>query len=628
MLTTFHRLSESWFFKGILLVTALSFMTFFGVGGLDEAVGPGNSVITVGKVDVSAGEFSAAYNKAMKKMEQAARMTGAEMPDEKVLKQQVLAYVLQDEQSKAVVKSAAKDMDITIYPAKLASYVRSIPDFQDVEGSFDRSLFATFLNMTGQSEADFMKELSDSIVENELVSPVIGLVRTPAAVTKNAYAKKFEARDVVLYDIAYDKVKLKEKPSEEEVQSYYDSEKEESYMNPEYRTLSVLYLPFEDIFASIPVTDEEVAQAYEADKTAYVKPETRKIDQMRFNTAEEAQKALKALKKKDFRKVAEEMLSQSEKDTYLGDLPKSDVLFEAAEDLFSAKKNEVVGPVQSEFGWHLFKVLDITAGEVTSVEKARPAIVAAVQRQKAADVLYDKAAEIDDFLGSGKTLEETKDKFSLKSVTLTDIDITGKNRKEADIKLPFAADDFLAAAFALSEGMESPVSEAEDAFYVVRVDKITAPEVKPLSEVKDKVVALWRADKVQEKATAEAEKILQDMREGKKVKGSKTYTSVVNGAADNTFDAQVNSKVFAMPLDEPQMVAGKDGIKVVMVTKIVPANPDADENGVVALQSEETRKLSEEMTAAFLKDFAKGYKVKVNNVLLNRLFGSKTENEE
>ena len=118
------------------------------------------------------------------------------------------------------------------------------------------------------------------------------------------------------------------------------------------------------------------------------------------------------------------------------------------------------------------------------------------------------------------------------------------------------------------------------------------------------------------------------MREGKKVKGSKTYTSVVNGAADNTFDAQVNSKVFAMPLDEPQMVAGKDGIKVVMVTKIVPANPDADENGVVALQSEETRKLSEEMTAAFLKDFAKGYKVKVNNVLLNRLFGSKTENEE
>ncbi len=625
MLTTFHRLSESWFFKGILLITALSFMTFFGVGGLDEATSKSKPVIAVGDVEVSVGEFYAAYNKALGKMERIYRSSGAEISDENVFKEQVLAYVLQDEQSKAVVKSAANNMDIAVYPEKLASVVRSIPDFQDIEGNFNRSLFATFLNITGQSEAEFMNDLADNIRQNELLSPVAALVHVPAVMAENAYAKKFESRDVLVYDIAYDKVKLTEKPTEEEIQSYYDSEKEDAYMNPEYRTLSVIYLPFEDIFSSIPVTDEEVAEAYELGKEAYVKPETRKIDQMRFTTEDEALKALEATKKKNFRTVAKEMLSQSEKDTYLGDLPKSDVLFEAAYDLFSAKVGEVVGPVHSEFGWHLFKVLSVTPEEVTPFEKVKPAIISDIQKQKATDVLYDKSSEIDDYLGSGETLENAKKQFNLRSFTITDVDVTGKDRKGKLVQLPFVADDFQQLAFSLSEGMESSVSEAEDAFYVVRADKITSPDVKPLAEVRDEVVALWKDDKVKEKATATADELLKNMKEGK-TKGAKAYNKLV-ADGDSDLSEKVKTRIFAMPLDEPEIVTDEKGIKVVMVTNIKPAEVGEDENGVKVLQVQENIRISKDVTAALLGDFADNYKVKVNDALIKKMFGNNTENE-
>lgn len=624
MLTTFHRLSKSWFFKGILLVTALSFMTFFGVGGLDETARMSNAVITVGDTEVQAGKFVDAYNKAM---ENARKRLGAAVPDERELENQVLAYVLQTEQSKAVASNAAKNLDITVYPEKVANFIRSIPDFQDVEGNFDKSLFSSFLYFTGQSESAFIEDLQQNILENELFAPVANLAYMPSLMAEEDYAKKFETRDVTVYEIPYAKVKVTEKPSQEEIQNYYDSEKEISYMNPEYRSLSVLYLPFEDVFASIPVSDEEVLEVYERDKSLYVKPETRKIDQMRFDSLEEAQKAQAELKNKDFRKVASEMLSQSEDDTYLGDLAKSDVLYEAADDLFAAKKNDIVGPVQSEFGWHLFKVLDITEEKVTNLSDVKQSIISSVQKQKASDVLYDKAAQLDDYLGSGKTFEEAKAQFNLKELIISDIDVTGKDRKGKDVVIPFVADDFLVMAFSLTEGMETPVSEAGDAFYVVRADKITAPEVKPLEEVKEKVIALWESDKIHEKATKTAEDVLKDMQEGKKVKSAKSYKGVVNGAEDSELNGTLSTRIFAMPLNEPEIISDKDGLFVAEVTKITPANPAENKDGVESIKEQGFVELSEEMTMALLNDFAEQYKIEVNQPLLKKLFGERTEAE-
>ena len=62
MITKIRNFQDSWFVKGILILTALSFMSLFGVSGYLGSAGKNQAIIKVDDVVIYQDEINEQYN--------------------------------------------------------------------------------------------------------------------------------------------------------------------------------------------------------------------------------------------------------------------------------------------------------------------------------------------------------------------------------------------------------------------------------------------------------------------------------------------------------------------------------------------------------------------------------------
>ena len=88
-------------------------------------------------------------------------------------------------------------------------------------------------------------------------------------------------------------------------------------------------------------------------------------------------------------------------------------------------------------------------------------------------------------------------------------DISGRDPAGKPITLPIATPDTVKAVFQTEQGDTSRIVDTEDGtLYAVRDDKITAPRVKPLAEVKDQAVSAWQAEQKRDALLKEAKDVV------------------------------------------------------------------------------------------------------------------------
>jgi hypothetical protein len=81
------------------------------------------------------------------------------------------------------------------------------------------------------------------------------------------------------------------------------------------------------------------------------------------------------------------------------------------------------------------------------------------------------------------------------------------------VALPLAKDEILKTVFSTEQGDTSRVSQTQDgAIFAVRVDKVVAPQVRPLAEVRDKAVAAGRRSRSERTVAKEAEALAASVR--------------------------------------------------------------------------------------------------------------------
>ena len=100
-----------------------------------------------------------------------------------------------------------------------------------------------------------------------------------------------------------------------------------------------------------------------------------------FDTEEKANEAFALLQKgQDFYQVAADKANQDKETTNLGNVTTDSLLPELTEDAFDAKLNQVVGPINSEFGWHILKITNITPKKETPLSSVRNKIISLLQQ--------------------------------------------------------------------------------------------------------------------------------------------------------------------------------------------------------------------------------------------------------
>src|SRR5205814_9269003 len=95
--------------------------------------------------------------------------------------------------------------------------------------------------------------------------------------------------------------------------------------------------------------------------------------------------AVRVKKGEAFDKVAKELSEDPSAKENSGDLDffsKDQMVPEFSKAAFAMKKDEISDPVRSKFGFHVIKLTDRKAAETVPLEKAKPQLVAFLQRQK------------------------------------------------------------------------------------------------------------------------------------------------------------------------------------------------------------------------------------------------------
>ena len=332
--------------------------------------------------------------------------------------------------------------------------LRSVEAFQ-TDGEFDRSKYLEALNNPVGDEWVAVENLvRSSLPAQKLQSMLLASVNVSEEMVRQKYA-----RENVQYNIEYLQVPLRNIPNEEaqpspaEIESYYQKNIDE-YRVPEKRVLS---------YALFPKTPSN------ADSTAAYNTAVDVLEQARTGV--------------DFAQLAQEY-SEGPSASQGGDLgwfARGQMVPEFEEAAFKSREGDVVGPVQTRFGYHVIKVFDKRTQD-------------GEQQIKASHVLINIDA-------TATTIEEQRSQANLFLFDAQDFSFEASadsNNVEIQQSNPFTSDasyipglgqfgEAVDFAFNNPVGTISEVLENDNGYYVLKVEEIQKPFVQPLEEVENRI---------------------------------------------------------------------------------------------------------------------------------------------
>lgn len=491
MITKLRKVQDTWLAKAILALTALSFMSLFGVSGYLSSAAENPAVIKVNNRKLSLAEFNMQLDEQIK---MARRLFGEDIEISDEMRNAMAAELVQKNLTDMVIKEVAADNDIYISDGLIRNIILSQPQFRDEDGRFNPARFNNFLSSSNWSEQKYVEALRADLIKSFLISNPAGNMKVSKTVA-DLSAKAESQRKIFKYiEVNPAEVKIDRKITEDEIEQYYNDFSAE-FIEPETRDITVLDLTFEDIAGQTSVSDAEIKEFYDNNIERFVVPEKRDVLQMLFADEETAKKAAEKLAAgADFYATAKELADQSREDTDLGYVAKDMLIAEIGEDVFAAQKGAVVGPIESELGWHLMKVNGIKAGSKTDDAVARKQIIEALSVEKAYDNAYGIIKDIEDKIGAGSSLEDIAAAQKLKISTVKGLADT-------------TVSPYMETAFLYNQGEISQAVETDNGFAFVRVDNIIDAHPQDIKKAAPQIEKLW----AESEKSAIAQEIINDI---------------------------------------------------------------------------------------------------------------------
>ena len=491
MITKLRKAQDSWLAKVIFGITALSFMSLFGVSGYLNRAASNPAVIKVNDQKISMAEFNAQMDEQIR---MARKIFGENLEVTDQMRSMIAQDLLEKNLNNMIVKEMAKENKVFVSDELVRDVIFMQPQFRDEDGKFNPARFHNFLSATGWTEYRYIDALKTDIIRSFLVGNPVGHIKV-ADVLEDLNAKAESQRKIFKYiEVDPKNVVVDRKMTEDEMEQFYNDFSAD-FLVPESRNVTVLELGFDDIAKQIPVTDEEIKDFYNKNLDRFVVPETREVLQMVFDNENDAQNAVQHVKAgENFYAAAATLAKQSAEDTSLGFVSKDMLIEELSNTVFKANKGEILGPIASGAGWHVVVVNDIKVGSKVDDSVAYKQIETALRNEKAYESAYSVIKELDDKIGAGATLEDLAKETGkqLKSV----VNVTDENSS------PYAE-----AAFSYNPGEISQAEETDKGFVFVRVDTINEPHTLDMKEAAPQIEKLW----MENEKSAIAQEIINDV---------------------------------------------------------------------------------------------------------------------
>ena len=328
MMDKLAKAQKNWMSKLVLILTALSFMSLFGVSGYLTGAARNKPVIKVDDIRISQQQFSALFEQ---EQQMARSLFGDNLQINDEIRNAMLQGLVQRELTNAIIERTADKLNMHISDNLVRKIIYSQAEFLDANGNFSLERLRRVLSASGWTEQRYIDALKKDIVKQQLVQNPSVNMNVPKVLADGL--AKVESQKKTFKYIVVDpaKVKIDRKITPEETEQYYE-DFSTNFIEPEKRDVSFIVLSIDDMAKKVVPEEADIEAYYEENIGQFETPETRKILQMVFDSREDADKAMTELKSgKDFYAVAQETAGQDKETTDLGYVAKDLLIADMAE---------------------------------------------------------------------------------------------------------------------------------------------------------------------------------------------------------------------------------------------------------------------------------------------------------
>lgn len=623
MLEAIRAHSQGWLAKLILTLIAVPF-ALFGIDAYLKNAGSDAAVAKVAGSSVSVVEYRNAMQSLRNKM-QSEGQKDLSLLDTPQARLTVLNRLI----NTRLLNAEAQDSKFKISNEQLSEFVITLPEFQQ-NGKFSQEVYDKLLTQNQMTPSKFENMMRGELVTQQVRDGIPPLAFAIKAVEDRAIKTELQQREVTIAEIKSADFISQVKVDDAEVKAYYEKHKDKFQVQEQVK-LEFVRFSANDLIMKMQVTDEDSQRFYNENAAKFQGDEKRRASHILIGFGPGATPEAKAQAKKKAEEILAEVKKNPAKFAELAKKNSQDpgsaekggdlgmfgrgAMVKAFEDAaYSMKPGQVSDLVQSEFGFHIIKLTEVS-GQAQSYESLKPQIRAELMYQKALAKFSEEAENFNNLVyEQSSSLKPAADNYGLQ-VQKTDWVSATDGAKF------FKNDKLMSLVFSnevLNDKRNTEAVEvANNTLVAARVVEHKAAAPRSFDEVKAGITDFLKIEKASKLAIDQGNAALTSLKKNQTVSNIDWIPAVtVDRKNAQGLTELTMSNVFKIDTTKlPAYTGVSDSKKGFLLIKVVAVH-DADEDTVKAASADYKAALAAEYGAAYIATLKTKNKVSVNQRLL------------
>lgn len=483
-------------FTGVFAIVLLGMLgisfVFFGIGNFNF-LNAGNAA-TVEGVEISIFQLENAYQNELLAREDYTSLSPTML---QAIRASTLERLIRD----TALEVHVVDEGYRVGDEQIAKAIQSEPQFQ-VDGVFNKDLYYGWLDQRVVDARMFEEQQRSAFRRSQLQR---GIAAT-SFVTPSEYRRHLNliaeqrVASIATFDIAAlaDTIVVRD----EDVQAYYEA-RPDDFRAPESVDFEFLEVRRDQLASEIQVAENVLQQYYEDNSSRFLQDEQRQARHILTlfgddeAAAEEQAAALTARVQagEPFEDLARQYSADggsAQMGGDLGTLMHSQMPGALGDAIFSMDADEVLGPVRSEFGFHIVRLDAIIPGGPLPLEQVRGELLQELREQGVDDRFRNLERQLADAVFDADDLQSIAASTGLEVQSVTEFTRNGGQPFDANQAVIDAVFDPLV----LTDRQISDLVEIDaDRSIMVKVTDYHEEARRPVEEVKDDIVFALQSDR-------------------------------------------------------------------------------------------------------------------------------------
>ena len=471
-----------------------------GVNGFRSMNAGGDTVAKVGSYSIKQGEWDAMQKNEVDRVRSSQPNIDPKLLDSPQARYAILERLVHER----VLSDAAADAHFASSDARLARELQQNPTIASLrkpDGTLDMARYRELAAAQGLTPEGFEARVRKDLALRQVEGGITSTALAPVGQANVALKAFFERREVQVANFLPADYKAQVNPGDAELDAYYQAN-QKLFQAPESASIEYVVLDLDSVKKTVALSEDEVKSYYEQNAARLSGKEERRASHILINAPKEMAPADRAKAKEK----AEALLAQVRKapDSFAdvarknsqdpgsaasgGDLDffGRGAMVKPFEDAaFSMKKGDISDLVESDFGYHIIKLVDIKAPKQKSFEELKPTIEADLRNSQA----QRKFAEIAETFTNAvyeqsDTYKSIAEKLKLEIKTASNV----QRKPSADTKGVLASPKVLTAIFSPDSVEKKRNTEAIEAgpnqLVSARITQYAPSRVLPFAEVR------------------------------------------------------------------------------------------------------------------------------------------------